>query len=81
MKRPKIKPLQGDQLAIDEFLPEAPHDAGLNLVTLSRSERREQREIQSKPKHSRSPLYSTRNANLQLLLIHGSPKAAKNPKL
>ena len=39
MKRPKIKPLQGDQLAIDEFLPEAPHDAGLNLVTLSRSER------------------------------------------
>jgi len=24
MKRPKIKPLQGDQLAIDELLPDAP---------------------------------------------------------
>jgi len=37
MNRPKK--LEGDQLPTDELLPEAPHDAGLNLVTLSHSER------------------------------------------
>ena len=44
MKRPKN--IQGDQLAntscrevFAKLLPEAPHDAGLNRVTLSCSER------------------------------------------
>jgi len=44
MKRPKN--IEGDQIAnatrhevFDKLLPEAPHDVGLNRVTLSRSER------------------------------------------